>query len=112
MLKMYVIETMFNAELTVLVGDFTKASEWGGSRGFAKDFTKLWDAEGCFLHKGETHVIWMPKWNPGVLVHEAIHFAIHVVRKNLRMKMLKEADEAVAWITEDVFAKAIKKGRK
>jgi hypothetical protein len=109
MLRIYVIDGMFNAELTILIGDFTKASEWGGTRGFVKDFSKMYDAEGCFLHSGEMHLIWMPRFNLGVLLHETLHFAVHVVRKNLRMKDLKEADESVAWVAEDAFNKVMEK---
>lgn len=110
-MRMFNVNTMYNAVLTVIVSKPGEAVYWMEKHGLGKDFGKLYDADAAFLDRGLTLVIWLPKWEDALFVHEAVHFAVHVVKSRLRVKKLHAADESVAWIVEDVFRKSSKKNK-
>ena len=108
-MKLFQVSTMYNAVLTVIIWKPGDCVYWMDKHGLGKDFGKMYDAEAAFLDRDLLYVVWMPKWDEATFVHEASHFAVHVVRKHLSIKRLRAADEPVARMVEDVFRKTQRK---
>jgi hypothetical protein len=109
MFRKYIVDTFFNATLYFFIGDKDKTKKAAASMGLGDITSALSDADAVFIANGNTFVIWLSKPDNALLVHEASHFAVHVVRTYLMMTDMEEAMEVIGYLLEDVFRKASRK---